>query len=115
MKPNALCGGSLTKAMRLWPREIRCLVASDPPAPIVDAHARQARIRRIDEHRRKSGVDEAFAFVADQRQRDHDQAVEDRLRGSSTNFARACAGDSTLCSTTSQPCRASRETMPRMR
>ena len=45
---------------------------------IVDAHARQPGIRRIDEHRGKSGVDETLAFVADQRQGDDDQAVEDR-------------------------------------
>ena len=37
------------------------------------------------------------------------------LRGSSTNLARACDGDSMLCNTTSQPYGANRETMPRIR
>ena len=42
-KPKALWGGSLTKAMRRWPSEIRCFVANVPPGAIVDARRSTGR------------------------------------------------------------------------
>ncbi len=71
---------------------MRCFVAERATRPIVDADARQARVRRVDQDGGKSGVDQPVAFVADQGQRDHDQPVENQTAWKFHQFGSSLTG-----------------------